>query len=76
MWDCVFGTRKAGNRAEKCLQKTRRDVAEINESKTKVVRKKTMWDDPQFSLVPVLFVAVLVGLKLFSRGLGNCCYVA
>jgi len=73
LWDCIFGTRKAGGRAAFCLQATRRDRAEIDQKRNKVVRSKTMWDDPRFSLLPVVLVAVLVGLKINDRGLVGCC---
>ena len=72
LWDCLFGTRKAGGRASHCLQKTRRDEAELAQPK-KTVRAKTIMDKPLFSLLPVAFVAVIVGLKLTKTGLAGCC---
>eukprot|EP01051_Picozoa_sp_SAG22_P002372 SAG22_NODE_104_length_20159_cov_5.877517_11_plen_120_part_00 len=75
LWDCVFGTRKAGGRAAHCLQKTRSDKAELAGSK-KTVRAKTIMDKPLFSLLPVVCVAALVALKLANTGRAGCCEVS
>lgn len=63
VWDCVFGTRKAGRAHELRPQHvTRHDIA----SGAKAGRSKSLLDRPAFSLAPVLGVGALVALKLRS----------
>merc|ERR1719401_2303718 len=59
VWDCVFGTRKAGRAAElKPEHTTRHDKGHV----MKAGRSKTILDTPAFSLAPVLGVGALVAL--------------
>jgi len=65
IWDCVFGTRKAGRAAElKPEHTTRYDKGHG----MKAGRSKTLLDTPVFSLAPVFGVGALVALKLHRDG--------
>lgn len=59
LWDCIFGTRKAG-RAEELLHATRYDKT----NGKKVGRGKTLLDQPLVSLLPVVAVGALTAVKL------------
>mmetsp|Transcript_121287 Transcript_121287/g.339645 ORF Transcript_121287/g.339645 Transcript_121287/m.339645 type:complete len:93 (+) Transcript_121287:2-280(+) len=66
VWDCVFGTRKAGRAHElRPEHTTRHDKAQG----TRAGRSKSLLDKPAVSLAPVLGVGALVVLKLSSQPL-------
>mmetsp|Transcript_15543 Transcript_15543/g.36396 ORF Transcript_15543/g.36396 Transcript_15543/m.36396 type:complete len:382 (+) Transcript_15543:88-1233(+) len=63
VWDCIFGTRKAGRAHElKPEHITRHDVAKSQ----KHGRGRSFFDHPVVCLTPVVSVGVLVALKLGS----------
>jgi sterol desaturase/sphingolipid hydroxylase (fatty acid hydroxylase superfamily) len=61
IWDCIFGTRKAGRANElKPEHTTRYDKSQVE----KKGRAKTLLDNPLVSLLPVAGVGVAVAFKL------------
>jgi len=57
LWDCVFGTRKAGRHPG--IAETRED----REMESKQERRGVMMDHPYYCLAPVLAMAILAGIK-------------
>jgi len=65
LWDCVFGTRKAGRAAElKPEHTTRYDKAH----RMQAGRDKSIMDKPWVALAPVVSVGVLAAWKLSRQG--------
>lgn len=65
IWDCVFGTRRAGRALElPANQVTRRDRGQ----ELQAGRLWTLLDQPLFALMPVLAVAAAAATKLYGMG--------
>jgi len=63
LWDCLFGTRKAGRySANNCAAATREDIKSAQGFKTKV-KELPSWFSP---LYPLVFLGIAVVLKLTS----------
>jgi len=60
LWDCVFGTRKAGRHPG--ISETREDK-EMTAVESKQERRGVMMDHPYYCLAPVLAMAILAGIK-------------
>merc|ERR1712042_114615 len=59
LWDCVFGTRKAGRHPG--IAETRED-REMTSVESKQERRGVMMDHPYYCLAPVLAMAILAGI--------------